>query len=587
MNADEIPLFVDGAEKFLDMFQSAGMGIFSDVPSRMLPYMEHRGFHPEEIEAIKRMSESDAVSLSAIISSDDPEESSEAAGRLMSKAGPDGAVWMKVLKDLRAAADNFSGRKGTDLELCATSTSKAVPGPNGTMESGGMYFIPLSESKAELRSCIAQLEMAAVSDRIVCSGRTYAVVSIGESAFEMQKSLSSVSLPRSIKKIGAKAFAGCSSLETVEIPRKTEEIGESAFDGCSSMTSFTVSPNNASFAADRQGILYSKDFRLLIRAPCGMKGNALIPGETAEIGSGAFSGCKGLASVDMDDSVVSIGSWAFFGCESMVSIELSQEITEIGVGAFYGCASLTSASIPDGVRSLESRTFSGCASLSGVTLPYSLKRIEKWAFEGCHSLSEVRIPPQVQTIDSEAFAMCPSIAGFDVDYRNKFFSSDSKGILYENRSKALRKVPRAVSGAVAIKEGVEYISDKAFEGCEGLSSVEFPKSLKAIGKKAFKGCTSLRSVSIPEQVEEITDDTFLGCSSLEEVVLPPSISKIRCGAFAGCHSLGRIIIPGNAVSIGYGAFDEGVTIVRGGYPSSRERMPMAEKLSLAFGLVYK
>ena len=92
MNADEIPLFVDGAEKFLDMFQSAGMGIFSDVPSRMLPYMEHRRFHPEEIEAIKRMSESDAVSLSAIISSDDPEESSEAAGRLMSKAGPEGSA---------------------------------------------------------------------------------------------------------------------------------------------------------------------------------------------------------------------------------------------------------------------------------------------------------------------------------------------------------------------------------------------------------------------------------------------------------------------------------------------------------------
>ncbi len=553
---------MDSAEKFLDMLRSAGAGLFSDAPSRMIPYMEHRGFRPEEISAVEHMSELDPSSLSAIITSDDFEESSAAASRLVSSAGPDGAVWTKVLKDLRAASDHFLGRKDSGLDVYASSTAKAAPGPNGTMECGGMSFTPLSESKAELSSCLMPLDFAAVSDRISCRGKTYSVVSVGEGAFEMQRFLGAIGLPPSIKEIGPKAFSGCSSLETMEIPRKTEKIGEGAFDGCSSLKSFSVSPHNEAFVADSRGMLYSRDLRRLVRAPCGLEGIVSVPEETAWIDSGAFSGCSGITSVSMCDSVVSVGSWAFFECGSMASIDLSPETAEIGVGAFYGCHSLGSVSIPDKVRSIESRTFSGCSSLESVRLPYSLRSIEKWAFEGCQSLKEVRIPPHVQAIDPDAFTMCPSISRFHADPLSKFFSSDPNGILYETKARILRKAPRMASGSVRIEEGTEYISDRAFEGCEGLESVEFPESLKAIGKKAFRGCCSLTSVSIPEPVEEIPDDAFFGCTALKKVELPCSISKIRCGAFGGCPNLHEVVIPGNAVSIGYGAFDDGVRIIR-------------------------
>jgi len=50
---------------------------------------------------------------------------------------------------------------------------------------------------------------------------------------------------------------------------------------------------------------------------------------------------------------------------------------------------------------------------------------------------------------------------------------------------------------VVIPEGVEYIDERAFEGCVNLKEVELPESLIAIGSKAFMD-TSLTGISSPK-----------------------------------------------------------------------------------------
>lgn len=55
------------------------------------------------------------------------------------------------------------------------------------------------------------------------------------------------------------------------------------------------------------------------------------------IGNSAFSGCSGLTSIEIPESVTSIGNSAFAGCSGLTSIEIPNSVTSIGWDAFKGC----------------------------------------------------------------------------------------------------------------------------------------------------------------------------------------------------------------------------------------------------------
>ena len=76
------------------------------------------------------------------------------------------------------------------------------------------------------------------------------------------------------------------------------------------------------------------------------QGNVVIPEEVTymnrtrkvtSIGFGAFSGCRGLTSINIPNSVTSIGNSAFENCNSLTSITIPNSVTSIGVWAFNNC----------------------------------------------------------------------------------------------------------------------------------------------------------------------------------------------------------------------------------------------------------
>jgi hypothetical protein len=67
---------------------------------------------------------------------------------------------------------------------------------------------------------------------------------------------------------------------------------------------------------------------------------------------------------------------------------------------------------------------------------------------------------------------------------------------------------------VTIPNNVTSIGDRAFFGCEGLTSVILPASVTHIGKWTFRACRSLTSVMIPDSVTHIGEEAFVGCDKV-------------------------------------------------------------------------
>lgn len=84
------------------------------------------------------------------------------------------------------------------------------------------------------------------------------------------------------------------------------------------------------------------------------------------IGGKAFSGCKGLTSIEIPDGVTSIDNYTFSNCIGLTKIEISDSVTSIGWSAFESCSNLTSVTIGNGVISIGESAFAWCG-LTSIT----------------------------------------------------------------------------------------------------------------------------------------------------------------------------------------------------------------------------
>lgn len=156
------------------------------------------------------------------------------------------------------------------------------------------------------------------------------VISIGDSAFFMCQSLTSVMLPNSVTSIEKYAFYECLSLHSIEISNSVKGIGDCAFMFCSSLTSIE------------------------------------IPNSVTSIGRGAFC-FSGLISIIIPDSITSISSGLCQDCRDLNNVEIGASVTTISSYAFSGCTSLSSITIPEGVTKIGSYAFQNCTGLANIT----------------------------------------------------------------------------------------------------------------------------------------------------------------------------------------------------------------------------
>lgn len=348
------------------------------------------------------------------------------------------------------------------------------------------------------------------------------VKTLGAGAFYYCTNLSSVKIGNGVTKIYADTFSGCESLTVVSIGKNVSKIGALAFSEPNRIRTFKVDSGNNYFSVDQYGVLYNKNKTYLKLFPAG----------------------NILQSFTVPDSVIKIADSAFYGASNLVSVKMGKKLETIGKYAFYSCENLKTVSLNSG-----------------------LKTIDEQAFAACYKIKEIKIP---STVSSIHFTALSDMGMIKVDEKNKVYSSDAYGVLFDKAKTELISYPNSnTRKSYPLPDSVKRIQDSAFEYNKYIESIELPKNLEYIGDCAFSECEKLTSVTIPKSVKIIGHDAFSYCPYLNKLIIEEgSEAEIGMSAFLDCSTLISISISSKISKISSGAF--GATP---GYDDAKENSP--------------
>ncbi len=318
-----------------------------------------------------------------------------------------------------------------------------------------------------------------------------------------------------------------------------------------------------------------------------------------------------ILEVVIEKGVTSIPEYAFESCENLESVELPDSLRFIGRAAFGYCESLEEIVIPSGVREIEEEAFTSAylkkiivsssnkyftsvdgvlfdkektilmqypgakssktyripntvtdiahsafayAKFTSVDIPDSVEVIGEDAFFNCQQLEEVSIPDSVKEIGDGAFSYCYSIKGFEVESKNKHYSNDDYGVLFNKKMTKLINYPAALKKtAYIVPKDVTIIGNEAF-ALSNLQSITLPASLDIIEENAFYSCRKLKAIELPVGLEELRAGSFKDCEALTEVTIPARITVIPEACFDDCTALKTVTLPAGVTEIGNSAF---------------------------------
>ena len=152
-----------------------------------------------------------------------------------------------------------------------------------------------------------------------------------------------VNIPEGINHLGFCTFNGCGEITSVNIPESVDSICDApAFGDMQSCIKIDVDRNNKHYCSV-DGVLYTKDKKILIAYPAGKKDKEFeVPDSVVDISEGAFMGAESLEKIKLSSECKSIWYNAFLNCKNLKQVIVPKECKLKGVAgnAFDGCLKL-------------------------------------------------------------------------------------------------------------------------------------------------------------------------------------------------------------------------------------------------------
>ena len=329
----------------------------------------------------------------------------------------------------------------------------------------GINYLSTSSTTVAVGDNTNTTGVVVIPASITTSCGTYAVTSIGNSAFYGASGLTSITIPNSVTSIADYAFQDCTGLTsiicnvtspitinsnvfsnvnqacTLEVPVSTVVAYQAAAvwqnfgavvsnptynnTTVSACGSYTWLVNNQTyitsgtyyFASTNDGINYTVEtLALTLQSNFTSSGINYVVTSLTTVAVGDNSSATGVvvipASVTTSCgtySVTSIGDYAFAYCSGLISITIPNSVTNIGLAGFRGCSGLTTLIIPNSVTNIGESSIRDCSGLTSITIPNSVTSIGYRAFRNCTGLTSITIGNSVTFIDYQAFRDCTSL----------------------------------------------------------------------------------------------------------------------------------------------------------------------------------
>ena len=324
------------------------------------------------------------------------------------------------------------------------------------------------------------------------------------------------------------AFSDVPSLERIVIPQTITHISDYAFWGNQSIETFDVDTSNPNYKSE-EGVLYSKDGTRIISFPLAKEGHFTIPDEVTAIQPKIFAGSKlksleipkdlyipdstTFEDVAIDSLVLHtrrVGTW-FEDNICLRSVVLAKEVEELEPSVFSGCKKLASVNIEGGaLTSISSRAFSECTSLKTISLPIGLTTLGEYAFLNCSSIETVTIPSSVKNLGEGLFADCVSLKEVQLP--------DTIDTIYEQAFSGCKEL-----ATVAFPKEAVAIRANAFAGCTSIEYVILQGQKLTVDDAAFRDCSNIKRADL--NYPKI-GRTFIAMKNLEEVSFGPLVEQI-------------------------------------------------------------
>ncbi len=193
--------------------------------------------------------------------------------------------------------------------------------------------------------------------------------------------------------------------------------------------------------------------------------------------------------------------------------------------------------VPTGVTMIAAGVFQDNRSLTGITFPSTVTSMGTGVFAGCEELQKVNLG-NVTSIPADTFRDCVSL-----------------------------------SNPSMIPATVKSIEANAFNGCNGLNTINLPNGITNIDITAFDNCKNLRSFTL--QGSSGTYTVYDGClykqrgtvlykvpTAKSSITFSSNVSTIGTNSFSGNYEIETVVLPETVTTIEQNAFaDSGVKVI--------------------------